>query len=228
MATLTSRSVVEAVKVKKTINRKETIKMITEKLIVEVMRYLMSVAMLRGLGYADACDAVSVSMLKAIETFKPEGGANFKTWAVTMLNQVGWKEVNRLRCPVTKTVGRGNGGEVEAFSLDAPIDNDRTNADRFEAEGNTGFEATLLQEDSEPVMDFANDNGDEDGDEDSKAIVLDAINQLPEKQAYAIRANLLEGKTCEQIGRELGVTKQAVNLNIQKGLATLRKAMAQG
>lgn len=49
-----------------------------------------------------------------------------------------------------------------------------------------------------------------------------AIDQLPVRQAAVVRMRFIEEKGVEEIGQELGVTKQAVSLMVQRSMVKLR------
>jgi RNA polymerase sigma factor (sigma-70 family) len=201
--------------------------MITEKLIAETLKYLYHVCMVRGMSDCNAKDAAAVAVERAVEYYKEGQGASFKTFAVMMLNQHGWKAVARQSCPISMTVGAGNGdgtfrvaGIVE---LDGERQDGRSVADTFEAEGNTGFEATLLQEsDGEAVAIAAED--DETVASNVEMLTI-ALEQLPAKLAYVVKENYIGNRTLESLAVEQGVTKQAVSLQVKKGLAMLREVM---
>ena len=51
--------------------------------------------------------------------------------------------------------------------------------------------------------------------DETRAMLQDAISELPERMQIAVRG-FLDNRTMEDIGSEIGVTKQAVN-HLQKG-----------
>ena len=201
--------------------------MINDELLKNVLAYVRSVCVVRGMSYADADDAASVAVTLAADSFKEGQGCAFKTWAVTMLNHKAWKTVAKLHCPVSRTKGRGNGGgygeTVGVVELDAERRDGRNVSETFDAEGHNGIEAALLDSGaSEEAIDFAS----EDAEPDNAEMLVIALDTLPEKLAHVVRENYLNNRTLESLAIEQGVTKQAVSLQVKKGLAMLRETLA--
>jgi RNA polymerase sigma factor (sigma-70 family) len=225
MATLTSRSVVETKN--KTIKQGEKQVMINDELLKNVLAYVRNVCVVRGMSYADADDAASVAVTRAMDTYKEGQGCAFKTWAVTMLKQHAWKTVAKMHCPVSQTKGRGNGNGYSAavgvVELDAERRDGRNVSETFDAEGHNGIEAALLDSGaSEEAVDFVS----EDVEPDNAEMLVIALDTLPEKLAHVVRENYLNNRTLESLAIEQGVTKQAVSLQVKKGLAMLRETLA--
>jgi hypothetical protein len=192
-----------------------------------VMKKLAGIAGQRGIEWHNANDAVSVVADRIWRTYRSRHGATMYTYGVKLFNQHGWKVVARQSCPVSMVKGAGNGdgtfrvaGVVE---LDGERQDGRSVADTFEAEGHNGIEATLLPERNEEAIAIATED---DETAVSNAEMLEvALGQLPAKLAYAVRENYVANRTLEDIGRELGITKAGVSLQVKKGLAMLRATL---
>jgi len=96
---------------------------------------------------------------------------------------------------------------------------DRTVADSFDAIDSIG---ELVDESTE-----GNQIQEEIDMNHLRSYLGKAIQDLPEKARLAIRRHFFDEAEQAQIARENGISKQAVNLSIERGLASLRKRMVE-
>lgn len=163
----------------------------------------------------DLIQAGALGLMRALQLFNPERGCAFSTYAGLWIKQAIGRELQKhdrcVRLPVHVLAKRFAAGELRrerARSFDAPL---------APSEGNESLHDILPSENTDPIARL-------DAESES-AELAEAMARLTERERFVLRRRFWSEMTLEQIGAELGVTRERIRQIEARALEKLKKRL---
>lgn len=170
-----------------------------------------------SLEFEDLVQAGAIGLMRALDTFDPERGFAFSTYASHWVRQ----SIRRVIANQRRTVRVPVHAQEAAWRLGAPIPLDAFSLDAPMRRGDStdSWLEQLTSEDHDPTRPL-------DVEQRSGAIAR-AMAQLPERTRSILEARYWGDQTLQQIGEGLNVTRERVRQVCEAGLDAIRARMKE-
>jgi len=192
------------------------------------LRYLpMAVAMARrvkSLPLEDAVQEAAIGLMTGARKFDPERGAAFSTYARYWVAEALQRAAIRA-LPVHVPLQAAKESHARYKQSNSYTQNDNRSAQEFSSAH--VFSVSIEREDGTPIDGLPVCEDQEAIDQKMDAMrIFDMLGSLPYRQRKAIATYYLEdGATLESIGKEMGISREAVRQCIQRGIASIRQQL---
>ena len=226
-----------------------------ERLIIHYSPLVKFVAGRVGVGLprnVDQADLVSYGifgLIDAIDKFEPERGFKFETYAINRikgaildeLRALDWvprsvraraREIERSMAELEHRLQRSASDEELASHMGVLVEDLRDNLAEISNLGLVALDEVLGPESSSSLADMVVDprGGSPEAafqKEETRRILADAINRLPDRERLVLTLYYFEGLTLAEIGDVLGVTESRVCQIHAKSVMSLRNRMTE-
>lgn len=162
----------------------------------------------------DLIQVGALGLMRALQLFDPAKGCAFSTYAVLWINQAIGRELQKndrcVRLPVWKQAALYREGLLRrerARSFEAPLKPDEA----------TTLHDLLPSESADPIANLAN--------EQDAAELAEAMGRLTERERFVLKERFWGERTLQQIGEELGVTRERARQIEAKALGKLAQRL---
>ena len=209
----------------------------------------VAVGLPRNVDQADLVSNGVFGLIDAIDKFEPERGFKFETYAINRikgsildgLRALDWvprsvrsraREIERSLAELEHRLHRTPSDEELANHMNIELDSVRTTLAEMSNLGIVALDELVGPESSSSLVDFLPDPtglGPEAAfqAEETRHLLVDAIQRLPERERLVITLYYFEGLTLAEIGEVLGVTESRVCQIHAKSVLSLRNRMAE-
>jgi RNA polymerase sigma-B factor len=194
----------------------------------------------RGEPHDDLVQVASLALVKAVDRFEPERGVRFSTFAVKCIigelkrhfRDKGWavrapRRVQELYLELGHDIDRlvQELGRAPTVAELAVATRTSENAVLEALEAGRGYRSTSLDAPDQEGQPLGESMGDEDpaiaGVED-RSVLLEALEQLPERDKLVLRLRFVDGLTQSDIASRLGVSQMQISRLLASSLKRLR------
>jgi RNA polymerase sigma factor for flagellar operon FliA len=226
-----------------------------ESLIIHYSPLVKFVAGRVGIGLprnVDQADLVSYGifgLIDAIDKFEPERGFKFETYAINRikgaildeLRAMDWvprsvraraREIERSMAELEHRMQRTPSDEELARHMGTPVDDLRDSLAEISILGVVALDEMLGPDSGNSLLDMVVDAHGTSPEaafqkEETRRILADAINRLPDRERLVLTLYYYEGLTLAEIGDVLGVTESRVCQIHAKSVMSLRNRMTE-
>lgn len=209
----------------------------------------VGVGLPRNVDQADLVSYGIFGLIDAIDKFEPERGFKFETYAINRikgaildeLRGLDWvprsvraraREIERSLAELEHRLQRSVSDEELATHMDLPVEELRGSMAEISSLGLVALDELLSPDSSSSMGELLPDPRGTNPEaafqlEETKRILADAINRLPERERLVITLYYYEGLTLAEIGEVLGVTESRVCQIHTKSVLSLKNRMIE-
>lgn len=209
----------------------------------------VGVGLPRNVDHADLVSYGIFGLIDAIDKFEPERGFKFETYAINRikgaildeLRALDWvprsvrsraREIERSVVELEHRLQRPPSDDELAKHMGVPVEDLLDNLAEISTLGLVALDEVLGPESSSSLGDMVADPGGLSPEaafqkEETRRILADAINRLPDRERLVLTLYYFEGLTLAEIGDVLGVTESRVCQIHAKSVMSLRNRMSE-
>ncbi len=209
----------------------------------------VGVGLPRNVDQADLVSYGIFGLIDAIDKFEPERGFKFETYAINRikgaildeLRALDWvprsvrakaREIERSIAELEHRLQRSVSDEELARHMGITVDSLRENLAEISNLGLVALDEVLGPDSSSSLADMVVDQKGSSPEaafqrEETRRVLADAINRLPDRERLVLTLYYFEGLTLAEIGGVLGVTESRVCQIHAKSVMSLRNRMSE-